>query len=354
MVIPERTTGLDVGDRYSWFHTLDRDGETQDEGRVRTDEASFRTHFTGARRRIVLETGPQSPWISRLLASLGHEVIVANARMVSLISRHPRKSDRVDAETLARLGRVDPKLLAPIHHRGERAQVHLGVLRGRDAVVRTRTALVNHVRGTVKAMGGRVPGCSTASFAQRASAAIPEAVRPTLEPILETIRDLNAQVRAFDRQIEGLCEDTYPDTDRLRQIAGVGPVTALAYWLVVEDPSRFASSRAVGAYLGLTRRRDESGESQPELRISKAGDKLVRRLLTQAAHYVLGPFGPDTDLRRWGQELAKRGGGTKKARRKAVIAVARKLAVLMHHLWATGEQYEPLRMAGHTGAKVAA
>ncbi len=135
MLMPNLTTGLDVSDRYSTFFTLTADGETEEEGRMRTTARALRVHFEGPHRRIVLEAGPHSPWISRLLAELGHEVIVANARMVALIHKNPRKSDPVDAESLARLGRVDPKLLAPIEHRSEEAQIHLGIIRTRDVVV---------------------------------------------------------------------------------------------------------------------------------------------------------------------------------------------------------------------------
>lgn len=339
------TTGLDVGDRYTVFCTLNREGEVEDEGRVRTTREAFARHFAGPRRRVVLEVGSHSPWLSRLLAEVGHEVIVANARMVALVHSNPRKRDSVDAESLARLGRVDPKLLWPIEHRSEEAQVHLGLIRTRDAVVRARTALVNHVRGAVKSLGGRIPKCSTPSFPKKAVEHLPEPVRPALEPILETITELTQRIRAFDRDIEELCKTRYPETALFRQIKGVGPVTALAYRLVLDDPTRFSRSRAVGPYLGLTRRLDDSGESEPELRITKAGDELLRRLLVQAAHYILGPFGPDTDLRRWGRSYIERCGGTGKAKKKAATAVARRLAVLLHRLWITREAYEPLKMA---------
>ena len=339
------TTGLDVGDRYSSFCTLGADGEVEEKGQMRTTARAIQTHFEGPRRRVVLEVGPHSPWISRLLEELGHEVIVANARMVALIHKNPRKRDPVDAETLARLGRVDPKLLAPIRHRSKEAQVDLGVIRTREVVVRARTALVNRVRGSVKSLGGRIPKCSTESFPRRALEHIPDPLRPTLEPILDTISRLTKQIHLFDREIETLCEQRYPETAVLRQVKGVGPVIALAYRLVMDDPTRFPTSRSVGAYLGLTRRHDDSGDSEPELPITKAGDRLVRRILVQGAQYILGAFGPDTDLRRWGLNHVRRGGGTKQAKRKATVAVARKLAVLLHRLWITGEVYEPLRNA---------
>lgn len=341
---PKVITGLDVSDRHcSTCAITAEEGEVVEEGRVRTTPEALRAHFTGPRRRIALEAGPHSPWISRLLKELGHEVVVANARMVALIHSNPKKRDPVDAEALARLGRVDPKLLYPIEHRSEEAQVDLNLIRARDAVVRARSALINHVRGSVKSFGARIPTSSAEGFAAKAEEHLPQPLRAGLEPVLETIRGLTRQIQFFDKRIEALCEERYPETGVLRQIKGVGPITALTYRLVLEDPARFPRSRAVGAYLGLTRRHDDSGESEPELRITKAGDAFLRRCLVQAAHYILGPFGPDTDLRRWGLHYIERGGGPKTAKKKAAVAVARKLAVLLHRLWSTGEVYEPLR-----------
>jgi transposase len=338
------TVGLDIGDRFSYFHALDHDGGFLEEGRLTTTPAALERRFTGDERlRIVLETGTHSPWVSRLLTRLGHDVIVANARRVQLISASLTKSDRLDAETLARLGRVDPTLLAPVQHRRAETQQHLALLRARDALVRTRTLLVNHVRGAVKATGARLPACSTHSFATKVAEHIPAELRDALCPIVEMIRDLGQQLRRYDAEIERLASTAHPETAGLRAVPGVGALTALCYVLVLEDPARFPSSRAVGSYLGLRPRRDQMGGSDPQLRITKAGDPLLRRLLAGSAQYILGPFGPDTDLRRWGQRLAARGG--KNAKKRAVVAVARKLAVVLHHLWVTGVAYEPLHEA---------
>ena len=341
------TLGLDVSDGFSSYCLLGADGEVEQKGVIRTTPRALRSFFEGRKLRVVLEAGPHSPWISRLLEELGQEVIVANARMVALIHKNPRKRDPVDAETLARLGRVDPKLLFPIQHRSQEAQVHLGVIRTRQAVVRARTALINRVRGAVKSLGGRIPKCSSGSFPDKALPHLPDPLRPTLEPTLQTIHHLTKQIRFFDREIEALCQEHYPETALLRQVKGVGPTIALTYCLVLDDPRRFPTSRCVGAYLGLTRRQYDSGGSEPELPITKAGDALLRSLLVQGAQYILGPFGPETDLRHWGLGYVHRCGGTKQAKRKAVVAVARKLAVLLHRLWITGEIYEPLRNTQH-------
>lgn len=273
----------------------------------------------------------------------GHQVLVANTRKLKLIYGEGKKTDRLDAENLARLARLDPKLLAPLRHRGETSQAHLALIRSRDALIRCRTQLVNHVRGSVKSFGGRLPKCSAASFHKRASGCLPEALAPALEPILETIADLTTRVRAYDRELAALAEELYPETRLLSQVPGVGALTALAFVLTIEDPERFEDSRMVGAYLGLVPKKDQSGDSDPQRRISKRGDRMLRRLLVGSAQYLLGPFGEDSDLKRRGEKLAARGGTN--AKRRAVVAVARKLSVLLHRLWVTGEAYEPLRNA---------
>jgi transposase len=339
---PVVTIGLDIGDTYCHIYALDRAGEFLEEGRVRNNPEDLRTRFAiFPRGRVALETGTHSPWLSQLLLEQRHEVVVANARQLHLISQSQKKCDRLDAELLARLAYSDPKLLSPIQHRGPDAQADLAVLRSRDALVAARTMLVNHVRGVVKSAGGRLPSCSTEAFPATVQDSIPEDRRPALAPLLKTIKELSKGIRRYDQQIEKQCEKKYPETRRLRQVRGVGLLTSLVFILVLEDPRRFKDSRKVGAFLGLTPRRDESGDQKPQLRITKAGDGFLRRLLIGSAQYILGPFGTDTDLRRFGEAIAQRGG--KNGKKRAVTAVARKLAVLLHRLWISGEAYEPLR-----------
>jgi transposase len=339
------TIGLDLGDKYCHYHTVDFRGELVDEGRIKTTPEALRERFAGVpRARVVLETGTHSPWVSRLVAACGHEVLVANPRQIPLIYQNTKKSDRTDPEILARVGRLDPKLLKPIQHRNALSQISLAVLRARDNLVSARSKLINHVRGAVKSLGGRVVSCSADSFHDKALESIPKELQGALSPVVKIIGELTKQIRRYDKRIEKeLCEKKYPQTEVLREVPGVGPLTSLAFLLVLEDPRRFKDSRAVGAYLGLTPRKSDSGEIEPQLRITKAGDGFLRRLLVSSAHHILGPFGPDTDLRRFGETMAQRGG--KNAKKRAIIAVARKLAVLLHRLWITGEVYEPLRNA---------
>lgn len=337
--VPSKTAGVDISDRWSQVYVVDAAGECVEEARVRTAAPALQKWFgSRPRMRVVLEVGTHSPWMSRLLASCGHEVLVANARKVRLIYQNDRKTDRLDAACLARLGRLDPHLLAPIRHRGEQAQTDLGLLRARDVLVRARSQLVNHVRGTVKAMGGRLPACSTPAFVLRARPHVPPALQPALTPLLETLAHLTEQIRAYDREIAAVATERYPETAVLRTIPGVGPLTALCYVLTIEDPHRFAKSRAVGPYLGLCPCQWSSGAVSAQLRITKSGDQMLRRLLVTAVNYILGPFGPETDLRAWGLGLVARGG--KHAKQRAVVAVARKLSCVLHSMWVNERVYE--------------
>jgi transposase len=349
---PPMTAGLDIGDKYSYLCLIDsEDGQVIEEGRLRTTPETFRRRFASEQppMRIAIEAGTHSPWVSRLLEECGHEVLVANARKLRLIYSNKRKTDQIDAENLARLARVDPKLLYPLKHRGEASQAHMALIRCRQALVDCRTQLVNHVRGAVKSFGHRLPKCPARSFHKRASEHIPEALWPALEPILEQIASLTERIRQYDRKLETISKERYPETELLRQVEGIGTLTALTFVLTVEDPHRFEKSRSVGAYLGLVPATDRSGDSDPQKRISKEGDQMLRKLLVGSAHYILGPFGSDSDLRRHGQKIASRGG--KNAKKRAAVAVARKLSVLLHSLWMSGEIYEPLRNAHRCGGR---
>jgi len=336
------TIGLDLGDRWSLYCVLDEAGQVILEQKLPTTPEAMRQAFEKMpRSRIALETGTHSPWVSRQLAQLGHEVIVAHARNVRLIGESRRKDDRIDARTLARLARIDPQLLSPVQHRSAKAQVHLTVIRARAGLVSARTALVNAARGLVKSYGERLRKCGTQQVSREMAAGLSAELREALEPLLREVESLNERIKEYDRRIEQIAKKDYPEVELLQQVKGVGELIALTYVLTLEDPHRFRKSRDVGCFLGLRPGRRNSGQSEPQMHISKEGDRYLRTLLVQGAHYVLGPFGEDSDLRRWGQKLAERGG--KNAKKRAVVAVARKLAVLLHRLWVSGEVYEPLR-----------
>jgi transposase len=332
------TIGIDLGDKHSWYCVVDGVGNKIGEGSLSNTSTAIAKHFGGLKRaRLAMETGAQTGWISRELQAQGHEVIVANARELRAISGSGRKSDRRDAEKLARYARVDPSILRPVRVRGPQAQLDLGRIRARDALVRARTLLVNAARGLAKTRGQRLVRSVTASFGKRSQAVLDAELGAVLEPLLAQIDALGEQIKRYDQQIEQQAAQCYPETAVLDAVPGVGPLTALSFVLTLEDARRFAHSREVGPYLGLCPRRRQSGGSDPKMRISKEGDEYLRRLLVQCAHWMLGPFGADSALRRWGLRLAERGG--KDATKRALVAVARKLAVLLHQLWVTQQPY---------------
>ena len=335
------TIGLDLGDRSSHYCLLDERGRILEESKTATSPKAMEAAFGAMpRSRIALETGTHSPWVSRLLSQLGHEVIVAHARKVRLIGESRKKDDRLDAQTLARLARVDPQLLCPVKHRSAKAQADLTVIRARAGLVRARTALVNTTRGLAKSYGERLRGCNVRNMNPEKADSLSPELQTALQPLLAGIEVLSEQIREYNERIEKLAEESYPQVRLLKQVKGVGTLIAMTFLLTLEDPHRFRKSRDVGSYLGLQPGRRNSGQSEPQMHISKEGDPYLRTLLVQGAQHILGPFGPDCDLRRWGLKLAERGG--RNAKKRAIIATARKLAVLLHHLWASGEVYEPL------------
>lgn len=341
------TVGLDLGDRHHHVCVLDAAGEVvAQEVIVNTREvvSVFCGRYPGA--TFVMETGTHSPWVSRLVESLGHPVIVANARKLRAISQSQTKCDREDAEMLARLGRADPKLLSPVRHRREATQRALVRLKVREALVRSRVNLINSVRFLLKSLGVFVSSSIKAmAFTRKVRAQLAPADVALVGSLLAAIDAVNTEVKQLDTELETLAREIYPVTERLRQIPGVGPLTALCFVLTLESPEYFQDARAAGPYLGLVPERDQSGQTDKQLGITKAGHVQMRCLLVNCAHYILGPFGPPCALRTAGERIAARGG--KSAKKRAVIAVARKLAVTLLALWKTGADYRanPLAQA---------
>ena len=339
------TIGLDLGDRSSCYCVLDAVGDVLLEQKVSTTPKAMREVFGSMPGcRIALETGTHSPWVSRLLSELGHEAIVAHARNVRLIAESKRKDDRLDAFTLARLVRIDPQLLCPVKHRSAEAQADLIVIRARAALVRNRTTLLNAARGLTKSYGEKLGRGNARSMKPKAAQDLSPELKNALGPLMKEIQSVSERIRDYDELLESMAQSKYPEAERLKQIKGVGTLIALTYMLTLEDPGRFRKSRDAACYVGLQPGRRNSGQSEPQMRISKEGDPYLRALLVQAAHHILGPWGVDSDLRRWGVKLAEHGG--KRGKKRATIAVARKLAVLLHRLWVSGDVYVPLRQVG--------
>jgi transposase len=339
--IPDQTIGIDLGDEASEYCVLDKSGEVIEEGTVVTDVAAFQRLFGKfPLSRVAMEVGTHSPWAQRCVSRLGHEVIVANARKVKWITESSEKDDRMDAQMLARLARIDVRLLSPIEHRGEQEYIDLMMIRGRAALVRARTSVVNAARGMVKSAGERLPRCAAEKMNPVVGGSLSAGVQERVNPLLAAAAALSVQIAGYDLQIDMLCKERYPQTSLLMQVGGVGALIALTFVLTLGNPQRFGKSRQVGPYLGMRPGRRDSGKSQPQLRISKEGDGYLRSLLVQAAHCILRSTGEDCDLKRFGLKLSKRGG--KNARKRAKVAVARRLGVLLHHLWVNGEVYDRL------------
>ena len=341
------TIGIDLGDRKHAICIIDQNGDIIHESMLsntREDIARFLKNYPES--LIAMEVGMHSPWLSRFLKSLGYRVIVANPRKLRAIYENPRKSDKKDALMLAKLARADESLLSPIEHRSEKAQRDLLQIKLRDNLVRQRVNIISSVRFILKSLGIKTKSPKTSYFTKHLRREIeddyPE-ILVLVEPSLLVIDQITEQVKELDKAIETLAAEQYPETQLISQITGVGALTSLTFVLTIEDPKRFKRGRDVGSYLGLVPKRDQSGETDKELRISKAGDRYLRTLLVNAAHYVLGPFGPDCELKRHGLKLAERGGS--RAKKKAAIAIARKLSVLMLTLWKNQSVYELERTA---------
>jgi transposase len=317
------TVGIDLGDQWSQFCLLDAQGTIGEEGRVRSTRSAFQARFGAlAPARIALETGTHSLWASELLAELGHEVIVAHVREVRAITGSHSKTDpdQVDARKLARYARVDPEILHPVRLRDSDQQRDLVLIRARAALVRARSLLINTVRGLVKPFGSRVSSCDADCFATHCREELPREMWVSLRPLVEQIAQLTERIQDYEKQIGIVMAEQYPDAAPLRSVFGVGPVTALTFVLTLADPQRFTRSRDVG--------------------ITKAGNTYLRWLLVECAHRLLRIDAPDSAIKRWGQKLCERGG--KNAQKRAIVAVARKLAVLLHRLWVTQQKWEPL------------
>jgi len=331
--------------KSSEVHLLDEDGRMSETSRIPTTETSFRRWF-GARSpmRICIEASGQSAWAARILSSLGHKVIVANSQRVRLIAESTLKNDRVDAETLARLVRMDPALLCPIRHRSEATQRLRGMLRVRRTLVNSRTACLNTARGLLRSFGYRLPGQKPERLAKAlARGTVPEELCALVAPMVVTALELDERIAALDEEVRQAGQP-FEVIERFLEVPGIGPLVALSYVLCIEDPSRFASSRDIPSFLGLRPRIRESAERSHFGHITKHGDGEMRRLLVQAAHACLRTR-KDTELKRWAEGLAARIG-----KKKAVVALARKLAIVLHRMWVTGERYQPFRQQLATAA----
>lgn len=327
------TVGIDLGDKSHEVCVLDADSSiVLQESILNKREALLALSKKHRGALIIMEASTHSPWISRLFESSGHGVVVANPRKVRAIYDTDNKNDKRDAELLARIGRMDRNLLYGVTHKSEEDQRRLKVLDVRDNLVRARVVQVNSVRGIFKSLGISLPkGCSTEVFSKRCRDELNAEDIALVEPSLKMIECLTDLIKTEDKRIQKLINTEYPAARKLMSVPGVGPVTALAFVLVIGSPDRFKSPRDVGPYMGLVPKRDQSGETDKELRISKCGNGMLRRLLVSCAQYTLGAFGPPSALREAGLRKALK--GAKVSKKKAVVMVARKLSVMLLALW---------------------
>lgn len=330
--------GIDLHLKSSEVCVLDEAGAVTERAHIPTTEKAFRRWFGGREKmRICIEASGLSPWVGRILSELGHEVIVANAQRVRLIAESTLKNDTMDAETLARLVRMDPGLVRPIRHRSEETQRLRGMLRVRRTLVNNRTACLNTARGLLRSFGYRTPGQRPERLARALTTGkVPEALCGLVAPLVVTALELDEKVGALDSEVIEAGR-AFPEVARFQRVPGIGPLVALSYVLCLEDPNRFPSSRDIPSFLGLRPVMRESAERSRFGRITRHGDAEMRRLLVQAAHGCLRSR-QDSDLKRWAEQLAGRIG-----KKKAIVALARKLAVVLHHLWLSGEDYQALR-----------
>jgi len=340
--------GMDLGNKKSSICILSGKGEVLKREEIGMTKVHVEAYFKKEKKSVVvMEVGTSSPWVSRIVKALGHQIVVANARNIALIVKGSRKSDKVDAEQLARLARADMELLHPVEHRSEAYQNDLLLIKARGGLVEGRKRLVLQVQGLLKSLGHQLPKCSSARFSQQI---LPTEVKEAMAPLMSAIDALSVQIAACDRKIEEVSK-RYPQTRRLREISGVGPVTALTFILTIGNIARFKKNRDIGAYLGMVPKRRQSGGCDPRLGISKQGDVYLRQLIVQSAHYIMGPFGPDCDLRRFGEAQLQKDSFRKK---RVIVAVARKLAVLMVAILKSDTSYEPLRTANARAQRNAA
>lgn len=338
----ETFIGVDLGDRKHFVCVTDKDGTIVNECSIHNERRDLRQLCEDyPEASVAIEVGTHSPWISRFLSDGGMNVTVANARKLRAIYQNNRKCDKLDARMLVKLLRVDSELLSPIQHGSLQAQKDMIAIKLRDSLVRQRVHIIASVRGILKSLGHRLAATSTGSFHKKASDFLTEhpEFQSAISPCLEALKVLSGQIRAYEKQIAQSAAEHHPEALHLQQIPSIGPITSLAFVLSIEDPHRFKKPRDIGGYLGLVPKRDQSGDNDKQLPISKAGNPYLRRLLVQCAQYLLGHFGPDCALREHGLKLAARGG--KAAKKKAVIAIARKLAVMMIAMWQRGSSYEP-------------
>lgn len=328
--------GIDLHQNETEICVLDNEGALVERARIKTSRETLKRRFNGqSPMKVAMEAGGSSPWVSRLVESMGHDVVVCAPRRVRLIAESTMKTDEIDAEVLARLVRVDEGFLGRVTHRSESAQLQRGLMTSRTALVNARSKWVHSARGILRSFGFRVPGGCTSRFHQRcAKVEMPDHLRAVVQPLLNQIEQVSLEIQALNERLEDIAANN-PVAQHLQAVPGVGTIVALYFVFSIDDPDRFQRSRDVAAFFGLRPTIRGSADVCHYGRITKEGDPEMRRLLIQAAHGMINSR-KTCALQQWALNLAARRG-----KKKALVALARKIAVLLHHLWVTGEVFQP-------------
>lgn len=333
--------GLDVGGKATAICVMDGVGDVLWRGRRVTDPAVIAQalrRFDREELRIGLESGSYSPWLCRGLRCLGFQVVCMDARRAADAIRSRRvKTDKADAWALAEMLRTG--WYSEVYVKSEESHRLKALLGARDQLVRTKRALYAQVRGLLRPFGLRLP---SRQGTKRFMAAASEAVRAdallsvSVEALLEALAAVESQIAVLDEKVKEL---TRRDEVcwRLMSVPGVGPITALAFKATIEDIGRFSSMRNIGVYLGLTVKRYQSSDRDVSLAISRQGDKMTRHYLYEAANVLLTTVRRRSALKSWGLRLIKKRGA-----KRARVAVARKLAVLLGRIWKDGTHFEAM------------
>ena len=333
---------IDLSDRQSRWEARDLSTGEVRTGVVQMTPAGLERCFAAAEHcTVVMEAGTHSHWLCAQLRKMGHraEVLPADGLREGSGKKRRRNDAKDAASLLEHAVDIERPRVKKLWQRPDEYQRDLALMRMRNAMVEARAGLVSTVRGTVKQFGERVSKCDVEYFAGRARGELSAGMLALVEPVLGQIEELNKVVAQYDEQVRAYLARR-PEAARLLAVPGVGDVTVGAFLAYVGEASRFAHSRDVAAYIGLVPDQDQSGEHDPQLRITKSGDRMVRRNFLECARGIMGPFGKDSALRRWALALA--GDGRNKIRNnKAAVALARKLAVLLHRLWVSGQAYDP-------------
>ena len=332
--------GIDIGDKVNFTCILNNKGEVLVNKEIPNNKAAMKEYFDGIEKAsIAIEAGTHSPWIEKLLVAIGHDVFVCNPRELVAVTQNIKKSDKKDPEILAGMLLTGKHLLKQVFHAREDAMRDFLLIKSRRALVKARTILINNSRGVVKTFGERIsPGLTADAFHKYAGETLKKETFEKIEDLVEVIGKATEHILKYEKDIETLIKNKYPAAQLLQSINGVGPLTSLAFVLTIDDPKRFEHSRDVGAFLGLVPRRDQSGDIDKQLPITKAGSKLLRSLLLNCANYILSEKGEDNQIKRFGLKI--RGDGTSKSKvNKAKVAVARKLSVIMHQMWISNKPF---------------